>query len=245
MTAWRHGPSISVIAGGVPSRYGTPLLTKEPDMNRHDSKEQGQIAPRQRRAPKGEKRREELLDAALQVFSLEGYTGASVAKVASIVGISVAGLLHHFPSKISLLMAVLERRDEVNRKLAEEVRRENTLTGLLESLRAINRSNATAPGVVRAFSILNAESLLDTQPAWGWYQERYTDIRARMLAQFSGLVERGEVRADVDLPKLIQQILAMMDGLQIQWLRFPEEVDLVQSFDAYIAQVEEAIRARP
>ncbi|MDF2641861.1 MAG: TetR family transcriptional regulator [Pseudomonas sp.] len=212
-------------------------------MSQQDPKEQDPARPRQRRAPKGEKRREELLDAALQVFSLEGYTGASVAKVAAIVGISVAGLLHHFPSKISLLMAVLERRDEVNRKLAEEVRRENSLTGLLESLRAINRSNATAPGVVRAFTILNAESLLETQPAWNWYQERYAAIRAGMTEQFKGLVERGEVRDDVDLPKLVQQILAMMDGLQIQWLRFPDEVDLVETFDAYIAQVEASIRA--
>ena len=79
-------------------------------------------APKTRRAPKGEKRREELLDAALQVFSLEGYSGASVAKVAAIVGISVAGVLHHFPSKISLLMGVLQRRDEVNQRIADEVR---------------------------------------------------------------------------------------------------------------------------
>lgn len=214
-------------------------------MTQQDPTEAGPVVTRQRRAPKGEKRREELLDAALQVFSLEGYTGASVAKVAAIVGISVAGLLHHFPSKVSLLMAVLDRRDEVSRKLADEVRRENTLSGLLDSLRAINRSNATAPGVVRAFSILNAESLLENQPAWSWFQERYERIHERLHQQFSELVERGEVRADVDLAKLIQQILAMMDGLQIQWLRFPDQVDLEQAFDTYIAQVDRAVRARP
>ncbi|MFJ4143864.1 TetR/AcrR family transcriptional regulator [Pseudomonas sp. NPDC089734] len=214
-------------------------------MTRHHSQGESSTVPRQRRAPKGEKRREELLDAALQVFSLEGYTGASVAKVASIVGISVAGLLHHFPTKVSLLMGVLERRDEVSRKIADEVRAENNLTGLLGSLRAINRSNATAPGVVRAFSILNAESLLENQPAWAWFQARYQRIYERMLGQFSDLVERGEVRADVDLPTLIKQILAMMDGLQIQWLRFPDQVDLVDSFDTYIAQVDRDIRAHP
>lgn len=201
--------------------------------------------PKQRRAPKGEKRREELLDAALQVFSLEGYSGASVAQVAKIVGISVAGLLHHFPSKISLLMGVLERRDEVNRKIADEVRTDNTLTGLLSSLRAINRSNATAPGVVRAFTILNAESLVEGHPAWNWFQERYQIIHARMIDQFTGLVEAGEVRADVDLAGLTQEILAMMDGLQIQWLRFPQKVDLVERFDSYIARVDAAVRVRP
>ncbi|WP_122455851.1 TetR/AcrR family transcriptional regulator [Pseudomonas viridiflava] len=214
-------------------------------MTQHDPRETVATAPRQRRAPKGEKRREELLDAALQVFSLEGYTGASVAKVAAIVGISVAGLLHHFPSKISLLMGVLERRDEVNGRIAAQVRTDDSLTGLLGGLRAINQSNATAPGVVRAFSILNAESLLDNQPAYEWFQTRYARIHAHLLAQFKALVERGEVRADVDLDMLIQQILSMMDGLQIQWLRFPERVDLVETFDAYIAQVDAAVRARP
>ncbi|MGN2386441.1 TetR/AcrR family transcriptional regulator [Pseudomonas syringae] len=214
-------------------------------MARYEPTETGTPVTRQRRAPKGEKRREELLDAALQVFSLEGYTGASVAKVAAIVGISVAGLLHHFPSKISLLMGVLERRDEVNGRIAAQVRTDNTLTGLLGGLRAINRSNATAPGVVRAFSILNAESLVDSQPAYEWFQTRYERIHAHLLGQFSGLVERGEVRADVDLDKVVQQLLAMMDGLQIQWLRFPDQVDLIECFDAYIAQVDATVRARP
>jgi len=152
---------------------------------------------------------------------------------------------HHFPSKISLLMGVLERRDEVNGRIAAEVRTDNTLTGLLGGLRAINRSNATAPGVVRAFSILNAESLLENQPAYEWFQTRYERIHAHLLGQFSALVERGEVRADVDLDKIIRQLLAMMDGLQIQWLRFPDQVDLVECFDTYIAQVDAAVRARP
>lgn len=203
------------------------------------------VAPRQRRAPKGEKRREELLDAALQVFSLEGYSGASMAQVAGIVGISVAGLLHHFPSKVSLLMGVLQRRDEANQRIADEVRAEKSLSGLLGSLRAINRSNSTAPGVVRAFTILNAESLVDSHPAWSWFQERYQGIQLRLQGQFNELVASGEVRPDVDVPGLVEEILAMMDGLQIQWLRFPERIDLVARFDMYIARVDGAIRARP
>lgn len=198
-----------------------------------------------RRAPKGEKRREELLDAALQVFSLEGYSGASMGQVASIVGISLAGLLHHFPNKISLLMGVLELRDKVNQKIADEVRsEEKSLSGLLGSLRAINRSNATAPGVVRAFTILNTESMVEGHPAWSWFQERYERIHVRLIGQFAELVEMGEVRADVDLPGLVQEILAMMDGLQIQWLRFPEKVDLVARFDSYMARIDAAIRQR-
>lgn len=215
-------------------------MTKQPDTPADAPPK----ASRQRRAPKGEKRREELLDAALQLFSLEGYSGASIARIAERVGITVAGALHHFPSKTALLMGVLERRDEVNRRVAEEVRGDGSLSGLLGSLRAINRSNAGAPGVVRAFSILNAESLVEGHPAWEWYQARYQDIYGRLSGRFRLLVEQGEVREDVDVGALTQQILAMMDGLQLQWLRFPEQLDLEGCFDAYIAQVEAAIRKK-
>ena len=199
--------------------------------------------PRTRRAPKGEKRREELLDAALQLFSLEGYTGASIARIADMVGISVAGVLHHFPSKVALLMGVLARRDEVNQRIADQVRSEPTLRSFLNGLQQMNRSNASAPGVIRAFSILNAESLVESHPGWEWFQSRYMAIHSRMRARLDLLVEAGEVRRDVDLDKTIQQLLAMMDGLQLQWLRFPETVDLVACFDSYVEQVERAISA--
>jgi AcrR family transcriptional regulator len=198
--------------------------------------------PRHRRAPKGEKRREELLDAALQLFSLEGYSGASIARIAERVGISVAGVLHHFPNKIALLMGVLERRDQVNARLADEVRGDGSLDGFFGSLRAINAANVAAPGVVRAFSILNAESLVEGHPAWPWYQSRYVTIRARMRELLETIVARGEIRADVDLDAVIEQILAMMDGLQLQWLRFSQTFDLQARFDSYLAQVDKAIR---
>jgi AcrR family transcriptional regulator len=200
-------------------------------------------APRTRRAPKGEKRREELLDAALGLYSIEGYAGASIARIADLVGISVAGVLHHFPNKVALLMAVLTRRDEVNQKVADQMQIEPTLDGFIEGLQQINRSNATAPGVIRAFSILNAESLVDSHPAWEWFQSRYQMIHERMRARLDYLVASGEVRGDVDLDGIIQQVLAMMDGLQLQWLRFPEKVDLVKNFESYMAQVKRDIQA--
>lgn len=200
-------------------------------------------APRTRRAPKGEKRREELLDAALGLYSLEGYAGASIARIADLVGISVAGVLHHFPNKVALLMAVLTRRDEVNQKLADELQSEPTLEGFIEGLQQINRSNATAPGVIRAFSILNAESLVESHPAWEWFQSRYQMIHKRMRARLDHLVSTGEVRKEVDLDAIVHQILAMMDGLQLQWLRFPEQVDLVERFESYMAQVKRDIQA--
>lgn len=47
----------------------------------------------------------------MRVFARDGYTNASIAEVASQVGLTLPGLLHYFPSKITMLLAVLELRD--------------------------------------------------------------------------------------------------------------------------------------
>ena len=57
-------------------------------------------------------RRQEIVDAAVEVFGTMGYNKGSLREVADRVGMSQAGLLHHFPSKESLLEAVLTWRDD-------------------------------------------------------------------------------------------------------------------------------------
>ena len=51
------------------------------------------------------------------------------------------------------------------------------------------------------------------------------------------------MRGDVDLDATITHVLAMMDGLQLQWLRFPEKVDLISRFESFMAQVKREIKA--
>ena len=60
-------------------------------------------------------RRQQIVSAAVEVFSAAGYRKGSLRDVADKVGLSQAGLLHHYPSKEHLLEAVLTWRDEVSR----------------------------------------------------------------------------------------------------------------------------------
>jgi AcrR family transcriptional regulator len=61
---------------------------------------------------RSEERRAEIVRAALEVIAERGYRGASLAAVAERVGLTQQGLLHHFPTKDALLVAVLEERDK-------------------------------------------------------------------------------------------------------------------------------------
>ena len=57
-------------------------------------------------------RRQEILAAAIEVFSSAGFHRGSLRDVAERSGLSQAGVLHHFPSKVHLVEAVLKWRDE-------------------------------------------------------------------------------------------------------------------------------------
>jgi AcrR family transcriptional regulator len=64
-------------------------------------------APRRQQA---EERREQILDAALRVFSEKGYAGASIRDIAREVGVTEGLLYHYFESKDQLMQACWQER---------------------------------------------------------------------------------------------------------------------------------------
>ena len=61
-------------------------------------------------------RREEILQAASDLFGVRGFRGTSLASIAEAVDLTEPGLLHYFPSKVNLLQSVLEYRDHQDEK---------------------------------------------------------------------------------------------------------------------------------
>ena len=60
---------------------------------------------------KGDARRELIIEVATEIFGTQGFRAATMLQIAAACGISRTGLLHHFPTKESLLEAVLAHRD--------------------------------------------------------------------------------------------------------------------------------------
>ena len=52
--------------------------------------------------------REEILEAAAQIFSQKGYHAASMQDIASLVNLQKASLYHHVSSKQEILLALLD-----------------------------------------------------------------------------------------------------------------------------------------
>jgi AcrR family transcriptional regulator len=156
--------------------------------------------------------------------------------IADRCGLTVPGLLRHMESKVGLLIAVLEHRDvEDARSLrdhlgtTEDEVPDDWATGrpagvnLRRLCAATMQRNATQPEIVRLFTVLAAESLEPTHPAHDYFARRQEQAATAYAALAGHLTDRPEL--------LARQILAMMDGLQIQWLRNPEATDLVQEWE--------------
>ena len=66
------------------------------------------------------KTRQEILNTALELFSVQGYEATSVSQIADAVGIRKASLYSHFTSKQEILDRIVERMNEMDRERARE-----------------------------------------------------------------------------------------------------------------------------
>ncbi len=180
------------------------------------------------RYPKGVAKRDEILDAALEIFSKNGYDRTSVREVARATGLSQAGLLHYFNSKEDLFIEVLRRRDARNERLYDQNRGDPvTAAGLV----SIVRHNSEEPGLVRLFVAMSAESTAVDSEARSFFTSRYQALRAGIAADISEQQQRGEIANDLHADVIASLLLAAADGLQIQWLLDPDTVDMGARLD--------------
>ncbi len=175
---------------------------------------------------RSEARRAEIVRAALEVIAERGYRGASLGAVAERVGLTQQGLLHYFPTKDALLVAVLQERDQWDAVPGTRWR--------IDLLASLVEYNAMRPGIIQTFSALLGESVTEGHPARAYFTERYTDVRASMAEVLR--TEYGDRLPNGLTPERTAPLLvAVMDGLQYQWLLDPDSVDMPGAFRDFLA----------
>ncbi|MFE1990324.1 TetR/AcrR family transcriptional regulator [Streptomyces parvulus] len=187
--------------------------------------------PRTPRSPEARRRQQEILNIATDTFAARGYNNASLAEIADRAGLTQAGVLHYFRSKSLLLTSVLERRDQgdIEQLGPERPRGLPFLRHLVDTA----LRNAEREGLVRLYAVLSAESVTEDHPAQAYFRDRYTGLRAFVtdaLTEVCGL-------PDPDAPRTrdaANAIIAVMDGLQVQWLLDPDAVAMAASTDLVI-----------
>lgn len=183
-----------------------------------------------RRGPyaKTAQRRRQILDAALRVFVARGYRAGSMREVATVAGMSLSNLTHHFKTKEDLLLALLERRD------TDSVGQRTGTGVLVADVLAQARHNDTIPDLIALYTVLSAESLTEGHPGRGYFVERFTTVRHGFQEELEKLRDAGRLRPGVDPRLAAGSITALWDGIQLQWLLEPDLIDVTEHLRAFL-----------
>jgi len=195
-----------------------------------------------RRQKRGDARRRQILEAAVELFASKGYRSTGLAELADTVEMTNPGLLYYFGTKERLLLEVVAERDRIEREGREDL---DPATLTLATLTDIARQNVENAVLTRLYVVLAAESLDDTDPLHDFFVQRYAGARRRIAQLVEHAVTTGELREDVDVEQVGSEILAMLMGFELQWLMDPAGFDLVERMDAYVRSLRSRLAPDP
>jgi AcrR family transcriptional regulator len=187
----------------------------------------GLTLPQQRK----EETRVRILDAAYRVFARRGYEAATVEEITAECGTAKGALYSHFASKEELFRTILV--EHVRRRAAETAACLEPELPLRESiLRIIEASWATCRTDPICSALFMEFWALASRNEWG--REAVAalfDHCSAALAQFLSSAKRaGLVRPDLDVHGAARLLLAVNDGLVLQWQTQPDKVDPEEFF---------------
>jgi AcrR family transcriptional regulator len=119
-------------------------------------------------------------------------------EIAEMVGLSQAGLLHHFSSKEELLEEVLRLRDEEQTAFNERFGRAEGLAAVRYLIDLVDL-NARQAGLVRLYTVLAGESVSPGHPAREYFLDRYATVRERVAQRLRKAQDQDEISADADI----------------------------------------------
>lgn len=187
--------------------------------------------------------RSRVLDAAELVFKRQGVARTSLADIAEAAGVTRGAIYWHFKNKAELFEAMVQRTFGPAEKEFADLRaacNDDPIEGIRRSAHAFLQRAANDPTFQRILEIV-------------WHKCEYVDemaeIRDRHLdcglqyltvheEAFRAAQQCGQLRDDVDPRQAAVGLMAILDGLIVNWTLAPELFSLQQSecvVDMYMA----------
>lgn len=187
------------------------------------------MAPRQPRGSyaKGTAKREEIILSAIDAFGKTGYHATSMREIAAACNLSQAGLLHHFPSKEALLLAIVDYREKHQGEFDPQKDLSHAEAWPDRYIGQV-KYNQEKEALTRLWANLLGEASDREHPAHDYFKERYRRTRTDFAEMFAALANRAEPNIEDQMKAAI--FAAVWDGLQQQWL-LDEDFEMQPAFD--------------
>ena len=183
-----------------------------------------------------EQTRQDLLDAALTVFSQKGYTATRLEDVAQSAGVTRGAIYYHFGSKAELFSALIEEANKIgNSAIDRAISEGGTFTQIVSRI------------LVYTFYLLEDDrrfrevmALQLTSPDVEVLSRRRYDEARELVASisefFNVIIAQGELREGLDPVVAARAFLGYQNGLASLWL-FNRDAFSIKASAAELAQV--------
>lgn len=159
-------------------------------------------------------RRSEIIATATAVFGTHGYRGGSLRQIAKQLDLGLTTVMHHFPTKVSLLAAVLSQEDAADTDFLERSARD----GFIPTVLAIVERNIARRELVRMFTVVQAEATHADHEAHEWLRQRYASV----IPDYRDAIEHdraaGRLTTTADATMLADLVIGTWEGIQVRWL---------------------------
>lgn len=199
--------------------------------------------------------KQEILEAALELFSVQGYEATSISQIAEVVGIRKASLYSHFENKQAILDALIETtleqyerhsifakadwEDPAFTKEMENLSPDEVVGMILGQIRYILHD----PQISRARKMLTIEQFRNAQMASLQTKQNYTDVMRYVTGLVGFLIRQGKLK-DGDTEIMAAQLCLPIS----MWLtlcdREPEwEGETLQLMERHVRQFFEVYKS--
>ncbi|WP_248963104.1 TetR/AcrR family transcriptional regulator [Sphaerisporangium perillae] len=171
-----------------------------------------------------QERREEVVDAARRVILREGIDAATTRAIAKEAGYSNGVLTHYFADKDEILLSALRASHRhIVRRLKDKLTGRAGLTALREVLLDNlpldeERAKETALEVGFWGRSLAGGTLLEVQ------REEAAELRYLVRTLLDAAQAAGEIATEEDLDDVAERLLALVDGLSVHRLLYPDRL---------------------
>jgi TetR/AcrR family acrAB operon transcriptional repressor len=182
-----------------------------------------------------EQTRQTILDAALLVFSRDGFAASRLADIAAEAGVTRGAIYHHFENKADLYLALLERAEAEQQAVMEAAIAEGgSIADITRRIMARSFKTLARRPTFRNVMALSSFKVADSEEL-GTLTEKRRQEAVSLIEAIAGImaegIKVGVFRADLDPHTAARAFIAYQQGVIRLWLANPEAFSIEAEAD--------------
>jgi hypothetical protein len=129
---------------------------------------------------------------------------------------------------------VLAYRDELTNQMFPEF--DTSGLAFIKSWLRLVDYNVSTPGIVELFCVVSAEATSEDHPAHDFFKQRYVDTIELVHVAMADLLDQGHIYSDSIPLDLARALVALSDGLQVQWL-LDRKWDMLEEHKSFFRRI--------